>query len=813
MSTKSNTVQIIFDVLHEGARKGVMQLSESSSSIKGNTITINGQEVVNFGSCSYLGLEHDFRLKEGAKLAIDNFGTQFSSSRAYISLGLYRELEQLLSRIFNDNPVVVTPTTTLGHISTIPVLVEDGDAVILDHQVHHSVQTAVSLLKSKKVHIEMIRHNNMDMLAEKIKELKPKAGRIWYMADGVYSMYGDTCPMPALLDLLNSEEQFRLYADDAHGMSCFGRNGAGYVMSQLDQLHPHMILATSFAKAFATGGAALVFPDKAMAERVRTAGTGLVTSGPLQPANLGAAVASSLIHLSDEIYGLQDELAEKIKFTNLLLKNYGLPLISDSKAAIFFVGVSLPRLGYKMIEKMMKRGFYVNLGIFPGVPIKNTGIRFTITRLHTYRQISDMVAALKEEFDQTLIEENFTLEQICKAFKIDTPADTAAKQLGAQVITQSLQLKTERYRSILDIKQEEWDAMYRGRGAFDWNALALLETIFSGNEKPEDNWAFDYILVRDNQGEPAAATFVTTALWKDDMMSPASVSAKIEELRRNDPYYLVSKITASGSLITEGEHVFINKKSHYWKEALVNLLETINTVHVENESSGVILRDFNGMDEELMQAVSGNGYFRAAMPDTHIGNVSSWHTEEEFFRGLDRKNKKNFKADVRKYYPDFEFIQATDSTPEQINQWYNMYLEVRKRNIDINTFVLPVKFFEQIAGNNCWDVNVLVHKLSGKEVAVVFSYRSGNTYAPTVIGMNYDYVNTHKIYKQTLFRLLERAKGLGCTEVHMGFGASMEKRKLNCKPVPTWSFVQTIDTFSAEFLNNYTTITATKQAG
>jgi 7-keto-8-aminopelargonate synthetase-like enzyme/predicted N-acyltransferase len=812
MSTKSNTVQIIFDVLHEGVRKGVMQLSENSPEIKGNIISIDGKEVVNFGSCSYLGLEHDARLKEGAKIAIDNFGTQFSSSRAYISLGLYKELEALLAKVFNDNPVVVTPTTTLGHISTIPVLVEDGDAIILDHQVHHSVQTAVSLLKSKKVHIEMIRHNNMNMLEEKIRELKPKSGKIWYMADGVYSMYGDTCPMPELLNLLNTEEQFRLYADDAHGMSCFGSHGAGFVMSQLEQLHPHMILATSFAKAFATGGAAMIFPDRKLAERVRTAGTGLVTSGPLQPANLGAAIASSYIHLSNEIYQLQDELSEKIKFTNLLLKNYGLPLISDSKAAIFFVGVSLPRLGYKLVEKMMKRGFYVNLGIFPGVPIKNTGIRFTITRLHSYRQISEMVAALKEEFDQTLIEENFTMEQIYKAFKLTAPAEVNAENAAVKLINQSLHLTTSRYKTILDINKQEWDRMYKGRGAFDWNALALLENIFSGNALPEDNWEFDYIVVRDAAQHPVAASFVTTTLWKDDMMSPAAISAKIEELRKADPYYLVSRITSSGSLITEGEHIYVDRKAEKWKDALVSLLDSINEVHVEKESSGVILRDFTEKDNDLIAVVAENGYFRASMPDNHVAANMEWDTPDDFFNTLTKKGKMHFRTDVRRYYNDFEFVKQDGASPEKLDSWYKMYLEVRKRNIDINTFALPQRFFEMISQNADWEVNTLVHSSAGKEVAVVFSYLSGTTYAPTVIGMNYDYVNSHKIYKQTLFRLLERAKQLGCKEVHMGFGASLEKRKLNCKPVPTYSLIQTVDTFSAEFLNNYTTITTTKQA-
>jgi 7-keto-8-aminopelargonate synthetase-like enzyme len=118
-----------------------------------------------------------------------------------------------------QNETIVTPTTTLGHIAAIPVLVNKDDAIILDHQVHASVQMAVQLVKAKGVFTCMIRHNRLDMLAEQIKKLRKKYKRIWYMADGVYSMYGDAAPMEALTKLADEFEQLYLYVDDAHGIS------------------------------------------------------------------------------------------------------------------------------------------------------------------------------------------------------------------------------------------------------------------------------------------------------------------------------------------------------------------------------------------------------------------------------------------------------------------------------------------------------------------------------------------------------------------------------------------------------------------
>ncbi|MEM8940267.1 MAG: 8-amino-7-oxononanoate synthase, partial [Bacteroidota bacterium] len=140
------TIESIHGIIENAKSHEIVQTFTSQDNIQGNRIKVNNKEVINFGSCSYLGLEFDERLKNGAIEAIRKFGTQFSSSRSYVSLGLYHVLEQLFCEIFKAN-CIVTPTTTLGHIAAIPILVSDQDAVIIDHQAHNSISTAVSLLK------------------------------------------------------------------------------------------------------------------------------------------------------------------------------------------------------------------------------------------------------------------------------------------------------------------------------------------------------------------------------------------------------------------------------------------------------------------------------------------------------------------------------------------------------------------------------------------------------------------------------------------------------------------------------------------
>ena len=274
--------------------------------LEDNLICVNGKSLVNFASCSYLGLEFHPKMKEGSIRAVQKFGTQFSASRAYLSLGIYNELTDNLNQIFGGY-TVVTPTTTLGHISAIPVLIGKEDLIVLDHQVHNSVQTAVQLCKANGTDVKIIRHNKMESLEMELISGREKYRRIWYMADGVYSMFGDKTPIHELMGLMDKYENFHTYIDDAHAMSCYGDKGQGYILSEVE-LTEKMIVGTSLNKAFASGGGAIICGNKEWADLIMKCGGPMLSSGPMQPGSLGCALEVSKLHLSGEIKPLQDRL-------------------------------------------------------------------------------------------------------------------------------------------------------------------------------------------------------------------------------------------------------------------------------------------------------------------------------------------------------------------------------------------------------------------------------------------------------------------------------------------------------------------------
>jgi 7-keto-8-aminopelargonate synthetase-like enzyme len=369
--------RLINELMNAAALVGTNKVIAENEMYDGVSITLSGKEKVFLGNCSYLGLETDRRLIEAAKYGLDKYGTFFSSSRAFAGLSINEEIEALLEQMYGF-PCLISPTTTLGHIALFPVLIAKEDAIILDKQVHNSVQTASQICKAQGTVIEIVKHNDWEDLEQKIIELKAKHRKIWYMADGVYSMYGDTVDMPKVIALLNTYDNLYAYIDDSHGMSWHGQNGVGYAFTQ-GGMHEKIIYNNSLCKSFAAAGSCIVFPNEITKEMVRNCGSTFIFSGPLSPAAVCTAICSAQIHLSDEIHVLQNSLQAKIQFFKSNLESRGIPIKhEEGNTPVFFIKIGEAQDVMNISKLMIEEGYFVDVAAFPSVPLKHAGVRITI---------------------------------------------------------------------------------------------------------------------------------------------------------------------------------------------------------------------------------------------------------------------------------------------------------------------------------------------------------------------------------------------------------------------------------------------------
>lgn len=157
-----------------------------------------------------------------------------------------------------------------------------------------------------------------------------------------------------------------------------------------------------------------------------------------------------------------------------------------------FIGTALPAVAYNFARRLMNDGFYINVATFPVVPVKNAGIRFTISRHNQKEEIKKLVETMKYHYPKALEEEEYSMNQVRSVFKLPLIDDkiilskTSDDQLKAKLVT-----------SIQQIDALEWNALLGEKGAFDWNALAFYEKVFSNHANPHHNWQFVYLIIGD----------------------------------------------------------------------------------------------------------------------------------------------------------------------------------------------------------------------------------------------------------------------------------------------------------------------------
>lgn len=123
----------------------------------------------------------------------------------------------------------------------------------------------------------------------------------------------------------------------------------------------------------------------------------MLFSGPLQPALLGAGVASAELHLKPEFAALQQALAERIMRVIGLARELDVPLANTDHTPIFFIRCGPTNATFALAQALRDRGIYVSISVFPAVPQNQSGIRFTLSLHNTTADIDSLMDALSTE--------------------------------------------------------------------------------------------------------------------------------------------------------------------------------------------------------------------------------------------------------------------------------------------------------------------------------------------------------------------------------------------------------------------------------
>src|SRR4051812_34230107 len=135
-------------------------------SAAGPVVEMEGAERIMLGSNNYLGLTGDPRVMQGARDALERYGTGLTGSRFLNgTIDLHLQLEAELADWMGTEEAIVFTTGHQANVGTLGTILGPGDTVIADSGDHASILDGCLLSRAK---LRAFRHNRMDLLAKQL---------------------------------------------------------------------------------------------------------------------------------------------------------------------------------------------------------------------------------------------------------------------------------------------------------------------------------------------------------------------------------------------------------------------------------------------------------------------------------------------------------------------------------------------------------------------------------------------------------------------------------------------------------------------
>lgn len=256
----------------------------------GPNMSWSGRSVVNFASNDYLGLAGDPRLAAAAISAIQTYGTGSTGSRLLSGHRiLHEQLETAIAAWKGTDDALVFSSGYLANLGTMSALVGSRDLILSD-QYNHSSLISGARLSGATVH--SYPHGNVAALQAQLNQVRSQYRRCLIVTDTVFSMDGDICPLPAILDVAATYDSM-VMVDEAHGTGVLGATGAGVVEHLGCQGRPLIHMGTLSKALGSLGG--FVAGSAALIDFLRNRAPSWIYTTALSPADTAAALAAITI--------------------------------------------------------------------------------------------------------------------------------------------------------------------------------------------------------------------------------------------------------------------------------------------------------------------------------------------------------------------------------------------------------------------------------------------------------------------------------------------------------------------------------------
>jgi 8-amino-7-oxononanoate synthase len=352
---------------------------------------IDGREMINFSSYDYLGLNHHPAVRAAARAAIDRYGVSASASRLVAGeRPIHRELEAALAAFYGQEDCLTYVSGHAANVATIGALLGPRDLILHDALAHNSIVMGAQLARAER---RSFAHNDLEALDATLTQIRGQFDRVLIVAEGLYSMDGDVCDLPALIEIKRRHQAW-LMIDDAHGLGVLGARGRG--VSEHFGVDPREvdIWMGTLSKTLAACGGYIVGPAVLIDYLKRAAG-GFVYSVAMPPAIAAAALAA--LHTLETEPERVSRLRAIARHFSAAAREAGLDVGASVGEAIIPIMTGSSIRAVALSQRLAALDVNVQPIIYPAIPERMARLRFFLSSEHTPEGIDRVMPLVARE--------------------------------------------------------------------------------------------------------------------------------------------------------------------------------------------------------------------------------------------------------------------------------------------------------------------------------------------------------------------------------------------------------------------------------
>jgi glycine C-acetyltransferase len=341
------------------------------------------QSLLNLASYNYLGISYRPEVKRAAIDAVEKYGLGASGSPILSgTMDIHSELAEAVASFKDKEAAILFPTGYSANVGFISALMRSGDNIILDQYSHASIVDGAILAKSR---VHFFRHNNPLDLERKLLRC---SGKKLVVIEGVYSMDGDVCQLPEIVEVAKRHGA-RILIDEAHSTFLFGPNGRGVAEHFGLDAEVDFHLGT-FSKSLG-GQGGFVCGTKELIDYVNAFGRSRFFSCNLAPPVAAGLLAG--IHIVEAEPQLRARLWSNVAYLRRRLTEERIDF-GKSASQVIPVLVNNDAKVFAVAEKIQDRGLFLQPVTYPAVPKHKSRLRISVSAAHDEGQLERAVQVI-----------------------------------------------------------------------------------------------------------------------------------------------------------------------------------------------------------------------------------------------------------------------------------------------------------------------------------------------------------------------------------------------------------------------------------